>query len=201
MKLFLIRHGATPWTRARRYQGKTDVPLSREGIKQARAIARTLKLESPTRLYTSTLQRARNTAQILGQRLGLKSVADARLNELDFGRWEGAYYPGLAKSSGAKFGRWRKGILRKPPGGESITSLARRVAQFFKDIVEQHSEETVAVVSHGGPIKMFLFKVLGAKSPSIWSFRVDPGSISLIEGDRGLLQIVWVNRTDHLNSR
>jgi len=201
MRLFLIRHGETPWTLARRYQGKTDTPLSRVGIRQARAIAKALGAERPTRLYVSTLQRARSTAQIIGKKLGLKLIADSRLNELNFGKWEGASYPHLAKSDESVFRRWRLGKLKKPPGGESVASLARRVGQFFKKITELHSRESVAVVSHGGPIKMFLFKVLQARSPSIWSLRIDPASISLVEGDKNFLQVVWTNRTEHLHSK
>lgn len=201
MKLFLIRHGETPWTVAKRYQGTTDVPLSSKGIRQAKAIARALRTVRPTCLYTSTLGRARETAQSVGRELGLRPVADQRLNEINFGKWEGAYYHRLPQKAGAQFRQWREGKLKKPPGGESISSLARRVGQFLKEILNNHPEEAVAVVSHGGPIKMFLFKALKADCSSIWSFRIDPGSISLIEGIPNLLQIVWVNHTDHLSSR
>lgn len=199
MRLFLIRHGETPWTVQRRYQGTTDVPLSPEGRRQARALARGLRTERPSRIYTSTLRRARDTAQVIAKDLGLKPLADERLNEISFGKWEGAYYRRLPKEAGAPFQRWREGKLGSPPGGESIASLGRRVGQFLKELIRRHSGETVAVVAHGGPIKMFLFKVLKVKSHSIWSFRIDPASISLIEGDEKLLQIVWTNQTQHLN--
>lgn len=203
MKLFLIRHGETPWTVARRYQGTTDIPLSPKGIWQAKAIAQALEAEHPTRLYTSTLQRARESARIVGRVLGLTPRADSRLNEINFGDWEGASYPDLAQEASVKFRRWREGKLAQPPGGESIASLARRIGKFFQEILNRHAGETVAIISHGGPIKMFLFKALQGKRsaavlPSIWSFRIDPASISLIEGDRGLVQIVWTNKTDHL---
>ncbi len=199
MKLFLIRHGETPWTVAKRYQGTTDVPLSRKGIRQAKAIAQALGPYRPSRLYTSTLRRARETARRMACELGLRPVADGRLNEINFGEWEGAYYPRLSNKAGAPFRKWREGKLGKPPGGESIRSLSRRVGQFFREILRSHPEETVAVVSHGGPIKMFLFKALKAASCSIWSFRIDPASISLIEGNSNLLEIVWTNGTDHLS--
>lgn len=183
---------------ARRYQGITDIPLDSQGIQQARAIARALRTECPTQLYTSTLRRSRETARTLARELGLKPVADARLNEIHFGKWEGAYYPRLFHEAGDEFQRWREGKLRKPPGGESIGSLARRVGQFLREVIDNYPEETVAVVSHGGPIKMFLFKALKVESCSIWSFRIDPASISLIEGNQNLLQVVWTNRTEHL---
>lgn len=198
MRLFLIRHGETAWTVMRRYQGTTDTSLNAEGLKQAQAIARTLQKEKITRLYCSTLKRARDTARLIGQKLKLKPAADSRLNEISFGKWEGAYYRNLYAGGGRTFTAWRRGKLRRPPGGESVDSLARRVGQFLKELVERYPDDTVAVVSHGGPIKMFLFKILKAKQSSIWSFRIDPASLSLIEGDKNLLQIVWTNRTSHL---
>jgi broad specificity phosphatase PhoE len=173
--------------------------LNPEGRRQARALARSLRTERPIRIYTSTLRRARDTAQVIAKDLGLKPLADERLNEISFGKWEGAYYRRLPKKAGVPFQRWREGKLESPPGGESIASLGRRVGQFLKELIRRHSGETVAVVAHGGPIKMFLFKVLKVKSHSIWSFRIDPASISLIEGDEKLLQIVWTNQTQHLN--
>lgn len=212
MKLFLIRHGETPWTVLKRYQGTTDIPLSPRGIRQAQSIARALAPLRPAHLYTSTLRRARDTARALARKLGLEPVADPRLNEIDFGEWEGRDYKRLEEEAGLPFRRWREGRLKKPPGGESIGSLSRRVGQFFKEILKLHPEETVAVVSHGGPIKMFLFKAMriGTKRPpageagasplpSIWSFRIEPASISFIEGDSSLLQIVWTNRLGHLS--
>ena len=189
----------------RRYQGKTDVPLNPKGIRQAKVIARLLQKEGPSYLYTSKLRRAQDTARVIGRKLHLQPVSDARLNELDFGKWEGLTFGDLSGKNRKTFQRWREGKLTKPPGGESLHSLARRVGQFFKEITQRHQEQTVTIISHGGPIKMFLLKalfVVGAYGrrplPSIWSFRIEPASVSLIEGTPELFQIAWMNRTDHL---
>ena len=184
----------------KRYQGKTDIPLTPRGIRQAKADARVLAAYHPSRLYTSTLRRAKETGREIETRLRLHAVRDARLNELDFGDWEGENYRHLAEEAGPEFKKWREGTLIKPPRGESVAALSRRVNQFFKEILRRHTAETVAVVSHGGPIKVFLFSVLKTNRASIWSFRIDPGSITLIEGDSRLLQIAWTNRMDHLPS-
>lgn len=201
MRLFLIRHGETSWTVTQRYQGTSDTPLNREGVRQAKALARVLRVERPVRLYTSTLRRAWDTAQVIARELGARTVADSRLNEIDFGKWEGASYGVPAKQAGKQFQKWREGKLQRPPGGESIASLSKRVGQFLKELMRRHPNDTVAVISHGGPIKMFLFKALRTNSASIWSFRIDPASISLLEGNQSLLQVIWTNRTHHLNSR
>lgn len=201
MRLFLIRHGETPWSAAKRYQGRSDVPLNAAGKKQARLLAETLKPEKPARLYTSNLRRALETARIIASRLKLDPIADPRLNEIDFGIWEGACYEQLSRECRGAYRRWRAGTLRRPPGGESIEDLSRRVGHFFREVLKQHAEDTVAVVAHGGPIKMFLLKVLGAERASIWSLRIDLASISLIQGNENLFQVTWMNQTHHLNSR
>ena len=206
MRLLLIRHGETPWTKEKRYQGSTDISLTPKGIRQAKKIARELQNHPPVRLYTSTLRRAKETAREIESHLKLQAVIDPRLNEINFGEWEGLNFSRLSKKEPVQFRRWCKGKLRKPPGGESIDSLSRRVGKFLNEILKRHENETVAVVSHGGPIKMFLFHALkkevdGFMPPAtLWSFRVDPGSISLVEGDSSLLQIAWTNRTVHLLS-
>lgn len=194
----MIRHGETPWTVAGRYQGLTDVPLSRRGIRQAKALARALKAEQPAFLYTSTLRRARDTARFIGAKIGAREIVDPRLNELDFGRWEGISHRRLARAGGDQFRRWREGKLKRPPGGESVVSLARRAGQFLEEITRRHSGDTVLVVAHGGPIKMMLFKALKAKGCSVWSFRIDPASVTLVEGNQRLFQIVWTNRVGPL---
>ena len=205
MKIFLIRHGQTPWTTKKRYQGTTDIPLNQTGTRQGRAIAQALRRESLSRLYTSTLSRAWKTADLIGQTLGLKSVADPRLNEIDFGKWEGVSYVSLARSTRQQFQRWREGSMRRPPGGESIASLQRRVGQFLGELLVREKGKTVAIVAHGGPIKMFLFRAMHIEKcrsiplPSIWSLRIDPASISCLEGDSNLLQIIYTNNTSHLS--
>lgn len=193
-----MRHGETPWTVTRRYQGKTDVPLNAGGRRQAHAIAKRLRKEKIDRLYTSTLKRASLTAREIARQTGLVPVPDRRLVEIDFGKWEGASFKELAEEARPEFLKWQRGTLRQIPGGESLSSLKWRVKDFFRSLLENHGEETVAVISHGGPIKMFLFQALKMPPRSIWSFRIEPASISLLEGNRDLLQIVCVNDTSHL---
>ena len=201
MRLFLIRHGETPWTVEGRYQGTTDVPLNARGLGQAKDVARALRPEQINFLYTSPLRRARETAHELTRPLRLKPAVDPRLAELNFGKWEGANFRQLAERNGSLFRKWRQGKLRRPPGGESVDSLARRTNGFLKELIHRFEDQTVAVVCHGGPIKMFLFRILKAGSASILSFRIDSGSISLIEGNRDLLQIQYINQTRHLRNR
>jgi len=200
LRIFLVRHGQTPWTAEGRYQGATDIPLDGRGIRQAKAVARVLRSESPDRIYTSTLKRARETARWIARAAKLRPIADHRLNEIHFGEWEGMSFKQMAKTQDPVFRKWREGKLRRAPGGESISSLARRVGQFFKAITKCDTNETLVVVSHSGPTKMILLKALKAERSSIWSFRIEPASLSLIEGNNLIFQVVGTNWTHHLKN-
>ena len=89
--LTLIRHGPTEWNETRRFQGRTDLPLSALGRAHARAIATALARRRRSKVYSSDLVRAResNGAPIAEASRGVPLVDDARLREFDFGRWEG----------------------------------------------------------------------------------------------------------------
>jgi len=200
LRIFLVRHGQTSWTADGRYQGATDIPLDEQGIRQAKAVARALRSESPDRIYTSTLKRARETGRWIARAAKLRPIADRRLNEIHFGEWEGMSFKRMAQAQDPVFRKWREGKLRRAPGGESIDSLARRVGQFFKAITKRDTRETLVVVSHSGPIKMILLKALKAECSSIWSFRIEPASLSLIEGSARLFQVVGTNWTSHLKN-
>ncbi len=195
----MIRHGETEWTEKKLYQGRTDVPLNSKGIRHAKKTARALKSFPPDQLFSSTLSRARQTAKEIASEFQMSMTIDPRLNELDFGKWEGASYKEMVKQKRSTLLKWQEGKLAKLPGGESIHSITKRTRSFLKEILKKYTNKTVAVVSHAGPIKMFLFEVLKAKRPPIWAFRIEPASISFIEGDLKFLQIVWTNRTDHLS--
>ncbi len=102
MRLFLVRHGQTSWTAQRRYQGMSDVPLNAQGIREAKAVARILRRESPQRIFSSALSRARETAHWIARASMLRPVEDERLNEISFGKWEGK--------------PWRDGRFHRAPG-------------------------------------------------------------------------------------
>src|SRR6476661_9887592 len=87
--LLLVRHGETDWNADGRLQGHTDRPLSDFGRRQARQLAEELAEEKLDAIYASDLSRARETAEIVGVRLGLGVVIDPGLREKDWGTWEG----------------------------------------------------------------------------------------------------------------
>jgi alpha-ribazole phosphatase len=175
VRLTLIRHGSTEWNAQRRFQGRTDMPLSADGRAQARAIVETLRSEPFDRIYSSTLARASETARMLGEASGVEVVVDDRLQEFDFGHWEGrtwdeivAAYPHLT-GLGATAAK-----LYAPDGGESFTQVCERAKSFLDELTRQDFG-AAAVVTHAGVLPA-IFAVLGLAPPE----RFTPGSITRI---------------------
>jgi alpha-ribazole phosphatase/probable phosphoglycerate mutase len=153
MNAYLIRH-TEPAVRGVCY-GRLDVPLSAAGLAHARRIADGLAGEPIAAVYTSPLQRCSVLAAMLASQRPL-TVLDS-LRELDFGDFEGRTFDELARDSPAVYRQWMETPLEvRFPNGESFADLRARVLTAARAIRERHAGETVAIVSHGGPIRILL---------------------------------------------
>ena len=149
--IYLLRHGETVANTQGRLQGQSDSPLTPKGTAQIRAIAALLAREigdpSPFNVVSSPLGRARQSAGLVCQVLGLdpnKVTGDARLSECSFGRWEGLRIDEVEAGAWAQreADRW----TFTPPGGESYAMVAKRVGGWLG---EQASDARLIVVCHG----------------------------------------------------
>ena len=189
-----IRHGETLWTQQKRYQGHSDIRLNARGRGDAKRAANMVRAYGIDILYASPLARARETAEIIAGRIQKKPRPDARIREISFGRWEGRTAQQILKDRDPVFRKWCRGIWVTPPDGESRALFQRRVASFLRDCLRRHPGKKVAVVSHGGTIKMMIFELLKLRKISLWSIRVDPGSVSVLTVYRDFTQLVLLNR-------
>lgn len=201
MKLTLIRHGTTNWNLSRRFQGQTDVPLSEVGRRQAVAIAAALRSETFDRIYSSDLSRALETARILAGSREKEIVADRRLREFDFGRWEGLTWEQIVAIDPRLGGQLPTSAkIYDPDGGESFAQVCARVRSFLDDLAQQ-TFDSVAIVTHAGPLHAALTVLdLAAhrKSGHRFSAGFAPGGITRItvEGDR--TDVIEFNDMRHL---
>jgi probable phosphoglycerate mutase len=196
--LFLIRHSRSTWNAAGRIQGWADPPLDDLGREQARQLAQRLRQQRVVALYTSPLQRAQDTAHIIGQALNVPVVSDERLKELDVGEiagltWEQVVeqYPDVARG-------WEAASESLEfPGQEGSAPFQARVVAAFDDIVSQHEHKTVGVVTHGGVLGTYLNHLI--RLPSRFSpFRFANGSLSIVEVNPVRPRILLLNDTCHL---
>lgn len=154
--IFLARHGETTWNKDRRFQGQEDVPLNDAGREQAHALAALAAEHAFAALYASPLSRARETAEIVGAKVGLEPVFDDRLKESDVGSWQGLYKDDVERDQPDA---WRAygaaGEDFRFPGGESLGEQQARVIAALVDITQAHRLPAL-VVCHRGVIRCAL---------------------------------------------
>ena len=144
-ELLIVRHGETDWNAELRFQGHADRSLNETGRAQARALADELADVEAEAIYSSDLARARETAEIVGERLGLPVIEVRELREIDVGNWEGLTSDEVAARFPDASGGWRQ--------GETYDDLAARVLPALERIARAHPAGRVVVVGHGGTIR------------------------------------------------
>ncbi|MBI5160310.1 MAG: histidine phosphatase family protein [Micrococcales bacterium] len=157
----LVRHGETVWHAENRYAGSTDVPLTERGRMQAQELARWAAGAGLTRVLSSDLGRARDTATLAADAAGLPLEIDSRLREIDFGRAEGL----TAAEMDAAFPEARAAFLAAPatsplPGGEPGAVVADRMLAALADAI-RGTDGPVLIVGHTTAIRLALCALLG----------------------------------------
>lgn len=198
-RLLLVRHGRSELNAAGRVQGWLDSPLDELGRAQSLALADRLRREDAVMVYASTLQRASETAEIVGAELGLPVVTDERLIERGVGDIAGLTGTEIEAQFPDFIAEWRQsGRMAVPPGGEAVASFNERVRVAFGKIVERHAGEPVVVVSHGGVLAVYLGQLLGIETGRWAPFSFGNGSLSVVEfGARGA-RVIGINERCHL---
>jgi broad specificity phosphatase PhoE len=152
-RLILVRHGQSTHNAQARLQGQADPPLSDAGRAEAELLRPALPAFEDDRVVTSDLQRAAQTATLLGYPGARR---DPRFREIDVGEWEGRP---LAEFPAGPETAWRGGPLQAP-GGESWADLQARVGNALDELIAQGG--TWLVVCHGGVVRAALSHVTGA---------------------------------------
>ena len=153
-EFWLVRHGQTDWNVDERWQGHSDIPLNPAGLEQARRLAKKLTGQHFDALYTSDLQRAAQTAEVLGASLGLAYQTDPRLREINLGLWEGMLESELRQQFSSAWEERRNDPLNgHAPGGETLPEVASRLELAFNTIASTYPAGKVLVVSHGLALK------------------------------------------------
>ncbi|MGC2202167.1 MAG: histidine phosphatase family protein [Stellaceae bacterium] len=192
-----LRHGEHV-LRGRVLAGRTPgVGLSEKGRAEVVAIADRLADEKIAALYSSPLQRARETAEILSTRLGLPIQYRDDLLELDFGAWTGLTYDAVRSDE-----RWQLWSTCRSiacvPGGESMRQVQERAVRALFDLREVHGDGEVLIVSHGDVIRAVLLFALGMPLDFYSRIEVGLASLNTIQIDNTGVRVLAVNERPHL---
>jgi len=194
-QLLLIRHGENEYTRTGKLAGWTPgVHLNEAGKKQAEALAERLKPAPITAIYSSPLERARETAKPLAKAKGLKVEIQAGLGEVRYGSWTGKSLKQLARTK-----LWRV-VQQHPsamefPEGESLWNVQARVVEAIEQIARAHPKELVAAFSHGDIIKLAVAYYLGMPLDLFQRIMISTASVTLLHYGHGQMALVKLNDT------
>ena len=158
--ILLARHGESDWNRDRRWQGHADRPLTDLGREQARDLADRLANTELDAVYSSDLERARETAAIVAERHRLPVEELADLREVDVGSWSGLTRAEAEERFPDAFLRWTQGG-EGWDDGETYEQLSERVVSALSTIAERHPGARVLVVAHGGSLRAVHATALG----------------------------------------
>jgi probable phosphomutase (TIGR03848 family) len=188
----LLRHGEHA-VQGRICAGRMPgVVLAERGRAETAAIAERLAAAGIAAIYASPLERTRETAEIVGKRLGLPVILRDDLLELDFGEWTGQTFDEVRKHP-----RWPEWASHRSisciPSGETMRQVQRRVVEALIEMREQHPDEAVLVVSHGDVIRAALVFALGMPLDFYARLEVATASISTVRIDNNGIRVIAVN--------
>ena len=195
--LFLIRHALTDQTGKRLYGWTPGVHLSERGREQAGEIAARFDGLSLSAIYSSPLERCRETAEPIAATKRLAILTRRELGEVDYGRWTNRPLAQLTRTK-----LW-KTVQHLPsqavfPEGESFLQVQERGLRAIGEIAASHPRQHVAVVSHGDVIRLLISHLAGAHVDEFQRIAIDPASVSAVAVGDGQPRIFRVNDTGSL---
>jgi len=181
--LFLMRHGQSIYNLQNRFTGDLDVPLTDEGIEEAKAAAIKLQDYKIDIAYTSKLERAIDTLQfILDSKKNnpIPVIKNEALNERNYGDLQGLNKTEVDKQYGeAQVLLWRRSYNITPPGGESLKDTSARVLPFFHNVIfpELIKGSNVLVVAHGNSLRAIIKELDAINDEDFMNLNIDTGKI------------------------
>jgi alpha-ribazole phosphatase len=193
-RLLLVRHCETEAAMRGRCYGRLDVPLSPEGRRQAEALESALADVPLAAVYASPLARALDTAAAIAARHGLEAMAVDGLRELDFGVLEGLAYDEIRAERPGLYREWMEAPASvRFPGGESFGDLRARVLPAVSELRGRHEGEVVALVAHGGVVRVVLADALGLEDGAVFRLGQSPGGLTVVDWTGGAPVVPLVN--------
>jgi broad specificity phosphatase PhoE len=201
LRLFVIRHGETAWSRERRFAGSRDIPLADEGLRQCEAVAAALGGKPVAAVYASPLERARASAEVIAKPHRLEVRIEPAFREMAFGEWEGLSREEVAGRFPEAYAEWRTAPHRLAlRGGETLAEVAVRVSGALGELCAEHAGETVVLVSHAIVLRLIVLEALGLPPERLWTVDASPAGITEIEFEPGWATVHRMNTLAHLEA-
>lgn len=200
MKLYIVRHGETPWNKERKLQGQVDIPLNEFGRTLARKTAKGLSDIPFDVCYSSPLARARETAELILDGRNTPIIEDEQIIEMSFGEYEGKCCSKSGWELPEEFHRFFDDPKRyvAPPGGESFADVKRRTGEFLSRICrkEEYRDSNILITTHGAALAGLLNNIKDRPISEYWGIGVHKNcAVTEVQVRDGIMQILSENVT------
>ncbi|WP_392486327.1 alpha-ribazole phosphatase [Haloimpatiens sp. FM7315] len=186
MNIYFIRHGETLENEKSTYYGNLNVGLNKKGVSQITKWATFFENKTINKVYISDTKRARETSAIILKKQSDLVFTDVRLNERNFGDFEGKTYEDILKFYPEKAKDWKNDWKNfRPPNGETFMEMYKRVCDFMEDL-KKANYNNVLIITHSGVIKGALCYIMDNNPDLFWKF-------SCKNGDRILVKLEYDN--------
>jgi probable phosphoglycerate mutase len=192
--VYLLRHGDTRTDAVRRYIGRTDVPLSEIGRRQAGWWREELASRSFNRIICSDLGRSRETARVIAEGRGVAVETCPELREIDLGEWDGLPQDEVRRQFPAEYEK--RGLNPagfRPENGESFFDVSSRAVPAFEKIIRCTAEGNILMVGHAGVNRVILCYLLEMPLSNLFRLGQDFGCLNVITFGDGLVRIRSIN--------
>ncbi|AJM91742.1 histidine phosphatase family protein [Nitrosopumilus piranensis] len=194
-QIIFLRHGQAKNNTERILAGRTEgVPLTDVGEQQAQHTAELLEHMNISAIYSSPIQRAKHTAEIVGKHNSLDVKIDERLIELDMGKFTGMAYDEIFNDHGNVFMKFYEGDLEIAHNGvETFDQVRKRVLGIVDHVVEKHPDENIVLVTHMDPIKAMLSTVVDLSPTNLFELIIANASLNLFRENKRKFSISGLN--------
>ena len=194
-QIIFLRHGQAKNNTDRILAGRTEgIPLTETGIKQAEHTAEFLQHMNISAIYSSPIQRAKHTAEIVGKHNSLDVTIDERLIELDMGKFTGMPYDEIFNSHGNVFMKFYNGELEIAHNGvETFSDVKKRVLGIVDHVLENHPDENVVLVTHMDPIKAMLSTIVDLSATNLFELIIANASLNIFREKEQKFSISGLN--------
>ena len=198
---YIVRHGQTNWNILGKTQGHGNSDLTKIGESQAEELAEAMVKYPIDFIYSSDLGRAVQTAQIVGEKIGIDVEKTSALREMGFGVWEGLLIEEIKKDHAGTYDTWRNDPhLVNIPEGETLHVIKERLDNFIKEINEKYDNKHILLVSHSVTVRVMLLSFLNSGMENIYRIKQDNTALNIVEfRDYGPV-IVKMNDTSHIKN-
>jgi len=193
--IIFLRHGQAKNNTERVLAGRTPgVPLTEEGVDQSEKAAKFLEDMNISAIYSSPIERAKNTAEIVGKHNSIDVKIDDRLIEIDMGKFTGRPYDEIFSSHGNVFMKFYNGELEIAHNGvETFVQVKKRILGMVDHVIENHPDENVVLVTHMDPIKAMLSTIISLSPENLYELIIANGSLNIFREYKRKFSISGIN--------